>query len=266
MSIAILFERQEPAEELILSLQDIFSPIKPKSLFIYSEECPAQFPGGSGISWFQLLPRISRAISGPLELKGSPKGVLVRNYEDLSALLEMNFQGDIVADSSLYSFNSNASEVLMGLNIKRDTAPLELSLKEMEERGVENSEVTVYGRAPLMVSAQCLTVTGGRKCQKKSGFAETLTDRKGISFPVQRDCRHCCNTIYNSVPLSLHKEIRKLKSLKPAALRFTFTNESTEEITEILHYFVNIMLNTDTKALRYPISRYTSGHFRKGVE
>ena len=36
MSIAILFERQELAEELILVIADIFSPLKPESLFIFS--------------------------------------------------------------------------------------------------------------------------------------------------------------------------------------------------------------------------------------
>ena len=67
-----------------------------------------------------------------------------------------------------------------------------------------HTEILVYGRLPVMVSAQCLLKTNGR-CLKQQGGKKVcrLTDRMGKTFPVSAECRYCYNIIYNSTPLVL---------------------------------------------------------------
>ena len=54
---------------------------------------------------------------------------------------------------------------------------------ELARRGMEDSELMVYGRLPMMVSAQCLTKTV-KGCTGKPGWMY-LKDRKGKRFPVK---------------------------------------------------------------------------------
>ena len=81
------------------------------------------------------------------------------------------------------------------------TLPVELNEKELAAAGCAGKELIVYGRLPVMVSAQCVrrTVSG---CDRKPGLL-WLKDRMGKEFPVRNCCRFCCNTIYNADPLSL---------------------------------------------------------------
>ena len=74
-----------------------------------------------------------------------------------------------VLDSSVYTFNSAAQELVKKFGVAGDTVPAELNFREMRRRENRDSELVVYGRLPLMISAQCLAKTT-RGCDKKSGI------------------------------------------------------------------------------------------------
>ncbi len=158
-------------------------------------------------------------------------GLLVRNLEDLA------FFGDcenlpVISDFGLYAWNERSSAEI-GYNVSGGTLPLELSDAECRDL-VKGSdfylERVVYGRAPLMISANCVRKTL-KSCTKNSGF-ETIIDRKGISFPVYADCYHCLNVIYNSVPLTLKDETGLCG-------RVEFTTESRDECAGIIKLYLS---------------------------
>ncbi|MCM1025953.1 MAG: U32 family peptidase [Roseburia sp.] len=124
------------------------------------------------------------------------------------------------------------------------------------ETGVAFEKI-VYGRIPMMVTANCVLRTSG-KCKRsgKDGGEAVLIDRYNKEFPVAADCRHCMNVIYNSVPLSLYRECDGWK--ERARLRLQFTVEGADEVRQILDAFL------DGKELRLPA--HTAGHEKRGAE
>ncbi len=192
--------------------------------------------------------------------KEKPDSILVRNTEELGFLIDSGYEGSIIADAHLYTFNSEARETLRALGVSLDTVPYELNIHEIKERGCAGSVLVVYGRTPLMISAQCVKKTESGKCMKTPGGSLTsLKDRKNTVFPVRIECDHCVNIIYNSVPLSLHKDLSDIDTIGLDAVRIDITTESPEEAAEIIGSFCC----GDPAA---PVKEYTRGHFRKGVD
>ena len=227
---------------------------------IYSYDPPSE----GKERWVQLLPYIMRADTD-ISLDNEASGVLVRNYDELEYVKESGFDGQIIADAGLYSFNSYSKKRFKSDGVGLDTVPLELNFHEIKERGTEDSELVVYGRVPMMISANCLYLTQNRKCGKnpKHGHNLELIDRKKAQFPIFADCRYCYNIIYNSVPTSLHKDMDKVFMLEPASIRLAFTTEEAEETLRIADYFIKTINGEDTEEFE---AAYTKGHFRKGVE
>lgn len=116
----------------------------------------------------------------------------------------------------------------------------------------------LYGRLPLMLSANCLKKTSG-VCKKEAGYVK-LSDRCQKEFPVYTDCNYCYNIIYNSVPLSLHKPFSEGKLT--GICRLDFTTETKEEAARIIEYF-----KEPEHAVSEPFYReFTTGHYKRGVE
>lgn len=103
-------------------------------------------------------------------LKEGMTGLLVRNLESYSRLAELGFSEKCVLDHSLYTWNDEAIHFWKNQKILRNTVPLELNEKELRHRENAGSEVIVYGRLPLMHSAQCVrkNTTG---CNRPGGQA-----------------------------------------------------------------------------------------------
>ncbi|MDE6892721.1 MAG: U32 family peptidase, partial [Lachnospiraceae bacterium] len=131
-------------------------------------------------------------------------------------------------------------------------------LKALPKREIKASAV-VYGRLPMMVTANCLKKTSG-KCDKTPVIL-TLNDRYDKQFPVYTDCRSCYNVIYNSVPLSLHGMFLQ-KDCLTDNFRLDFTVEDKKKTGDTIRYFLDLL----TK-YREPFYReYTTGHYKRGVE
>ena len=181
---------------------------------------------------------------------GKIKGLLIRNLEDL-AYFNQDYGDRIITDFSLYSYNMTATSVFDHYSAGH-TLPLELSKSEADDilRGASIFERVIYGRAPLMITANCIRKTL-KSCSHSGGF-ETIIDRKGISFPVRCDCHHCLNVIYNSVPLLLEKDRRD-----DITGRIEFSNENSEEVSEILKIYAGLRDPHDIK--------HTGGWFNRPV-
>ena len=189
-------------------------------------------------------------------------GFLLRSMEQLEYLRGFAGKKELIADSSVYTYNREARGVLKNYGISRDTLPLECNRRELLERGCEGSECIVYGHLPLMVTAQCLAKnTAG--CRRTPGVL-MLRDRKNMEFPVRNQCGFCTNTIYNSLPLDLISMSREVCELKPASCRLNFTFEDAQRVKEITRSATECFLEGVRK--ENVVSDGTRGHFKRGVE
>mgnify|MGYP007135856058 FL=1 len=124
------------------------------------------------------------------------------------------------------------------------------------------SELIIYGNAPMMVSAQCITNTV-KGCTHKRGTL-MMKDRTGALLPVKNHCSFCYNTIYNPAPLSLLGSEKLVGRLMPDRLRLQFTVEGTEQTEKVLDAFIgSFVYGRDVEA---PFRDFTRGHFKRGVE
>lgn len=210
--------------------------------------------------------------------KETVSGVIIRNLEELEWLHSLSYAGNIVADTGLYLWNSAARSVLWkqcGLFNQTPELylPLELNGHETEDilkasDGGTLSQV-IYGRIPMMVSAGCAAKTAGA-CRREGGAEDGgfcyLTDRYRKSFPVYLNCRHCYNVIYNTVPLSLHQHMDRLKSCGLSSVRLDFTVEDRDETGRIISFFQDIMAQDGTAPKEPPFAQYTNGHFKRGAK
>ena len=168
---------------------------------------------------------------------------------------------EIVADYSLYTSNHEAVSFLKQHGVTGLVASYELNryewkdlLVSCDEHNMEVSkEYPVYGHVPFMQTAGCLKKTFGT-CDGQTDIT-MLTDRMGKKLPVVNHCEICENTIYNSVPLDLTKEI---KNVDCDYGRVCFTIENGETVQRVL----SAICSGDS----LPIGEFTKGHFKKGVE
>ncbi|BCK00268.1 U32 family peptidase [Anaerocolumna chitinilytica] len=204
-------------------------------------------------------------------------GYLVRTLEEYE-LLHMNFQTKkrLIGDTYLYAMNRHGAAYLKKLGFQGITAPLELNFQELSEISEMYQYYTVYSKLPVMISAQCLYLTGDNRDKKQiNGISAEacclrdskeayLYDRFQNAFPVMRHCRECYNVIYNSKTFSLLSLAGDVKKLNPAYIRLDFTGESRAETKNVLNNFI------DAYILDKPFSEketdITRGHFKRGVE
>ena len=191
------------------------------------------------------------------------QGVLIRNLESLAILKDSIAKKDLELDYGVYVWNHEALDLLSD-KASGICLPVELNKGEWEELityGKQKMRLSavVYGRLPMMITANCLQKTSDG-CRGKSGTV-MLKDRYGKEFPVYHDCRHCYNIIYNSVPLSLHRAFSE--ELQEALhCRLDFTLETAKECLKVTEYFQKISVQYEAPFY----SEYTTGHYKRGVE
>lgn len=198
------------------------------------------------------------------ELKKLPlNGIMVRSIDEIAFIKEWgNENWQMVSDSNLYTYSNETAEYFYRLGMIQDTIPVELNRKEILRRENSRSEMIIYGRLPLMITAQCIHKnTLGCMHQHK---VLNLKDRYSVHFPVKNFCSECYNVIYNSLPVCLFKEDVTVKKIAPAALRLSFTTETEEETEQILTIYGDIYKNGGILG-QMPME-CTNGHFKRGVE
>lgn len=137
-------------------------------------------------------------------------------------------------------------------------------MREIKALANQEGEYIVYGRTPMMVSANCIRKTTDGCQQNINDFHQALRDRYRKELPVFTNCIHCYNEIFNAVSMSLHKELPQLIKNNFSKFRLDFTNETVEEVLQITAYYIHKLENTDY-AEAFPLKEYTSGHYKEGA-
>lgn len=231
------------------------------------------------------------------------EGCMVRSLEGYAYLKKVGYCGKIILDQGMYLWNQESldfwNDKVLGFCL-----PVELNAGEQREllnwkREGFQTEKIVYGRIPMMITANCVAKTTGHCFVSQSKQEEQLIrvnteseeyslkenctkhkeqdmienkyltqerlaylqDRYHKEFPVVVNCRHCFNILYNSVALTLYKGLEKWYG--KVMFRLDFTIEGEAETMKILQYFQNIQ-NESNAAL--PAWEYTTGHEKRGVE
>ena len=232
-----------------------------------------------GFELFVTLPTILRSYSEPYlkRLSGQVKaydglvdGFLAGSLGGMCWVTEKYPEKKLSLQHSVYTFNRETRQLYQDCFAPDSyTAPLELNRRELEALPPQNQEMVVYGRVPMMVSAGCVKRSLGA-CQishtqkqlsqgiPAAAFSCRLKDRYNVEFPVWVNCRHCMNTIYNSVPLSLHQYLAEQKRRGIRAIRLDFTDETAEKTWEVLEFF--------SEGKGTAPAQYTTGHYKKGVQ
>lgn len=205
---------------------------------------------------YLMLPTIFRAdssdyfVSIAKELdKVSFEGFVVKNYEELYLTENLFTDKKVILDHNMYTFNDVSKSAFFEHGVSGDTVPLELNSKEIMHRNNIGSQMIVYGYYPLMTTANCVH-KNTKGCDKKQKLIY-LKDRYNKSFAVCNNCKECYNTIYNSLPTMLTKNISKLKEAGIRSFRYSFTIETPKQIKAVM----------DDK-----VAEYTNGHYKRGVE
>ena len=188
-------------------------------------------------------------------------GFLIRSLEETGYLKEKGIKGRLVFDFGMYGMNSYAQNMLKKLGADEVTWPVELNSRELGKLKVPG-ELLVYGRLPMMVTAQCLH-QGLEQCDK-TPVVLTLKDRMGKIFPVKNHCAFCYNSIYNSAPVSLLGLREAVKGLSPSAIRLQFTTENRAQTKAVIQSFSDEFLYG--REAKLPFDEFTRGHFKRGVE
>lgn len=219
--------------------------------------------------------RIGAAIRS-LVLSGAPiNGIYVHTAGEyryaayLAETLGKNPREWLLGSPFLYCMNAESArfwqERVRALSVPYELCERELYalLKKAGQAGVSNLEMPIYGHIPTMVTANCIVRSFDRKHCPRPEAQTRLKDRAGQWLHVKTECGVCLNTIYNSVPLSMHKHMPKLQKLYHGgmlgAFTLNFTMESAARTKEVLDFYMHPTADAWTPG------SYTNGHFQRGV-
>ncbi len=203
------------------------------------------------------------------------------SYDGLGLLFSCGILANrISCGMRLYAWSNRTRHALLGLGVESLYVPVELSFKELLHRDNHGDHMMVYGRIPLMFTANCV-----KKCHIRCDREKTtlyLTDQKGYAFPVVNDCANCTNVVYNSVPLSLFSEAGDVCRLRPGAIELSFVTEDKGAVEDLLSRCAEAFIRTPTPSqndFKGAAKRRgdihgrtdgaaptTKGHFRRGVK
>ncbi len=228
----------------------------PGSLF---EQALKQFDGHIYI----YLPTVLRKeYVDSLDIDDRAAGVIAASFDELGWLEKQNYPKDkIILDHRLYTFNNRSINGFSNLNILNNCIPYELSLKELKHRDNCNSQIIVYSRIPMMVTANC-TIKNTVGCRKNND-SYTLVDRKNENLIVKCNCDYCYNTIYNSKVYIAFDLKEQLRELGVKSLRLDFTVESYKETLSILKKYKEVVFENQPLITN---EAFTKGHLKRGVE
>lgn len=192
-----------------------------------------------------------------------------RYAADLAEALGKEPQEFLFGSPFLYCMNTESARFwqtrLRALSVPYELCEREVYalLKRVGQAGVSGLEMPVYGHIPTMVTANCIVRSFDRAHCPHPEKQTWLKDRTGQRMYVKTECGVCLNTIYNSVPLSMHKHMPKLQKLYEdqliGAFTLNFTMESAARTKEILDFYLH------PTADAWKPGTYTNGHFQRGV-
>lgn len=237
------FFRREQLPESLAGISKIIFPI---------ENEPPEIP--AGISAVAELPRITaneEYIKNRLELfkrRGFTKA-LCGNIAAVNIALDCGFS--VIADIGLNIYNSAGAKEARNMGADEITLSCEMLLSDISRLSSPvPTGIIAYGKLPLMLY-RCCPVKNGKSC-KECGGNGTVTDRKGVVFPIQ--CGKTYSEMLNSVPVWLADRKAELAALD--FLTLYFTDETAAQAEEIINAYINGGA---------PCEKYTRGLYYRGV-
>lgn len=130
---------------------------------------------------------------------------------------------EIIGGPFLNLFNTLALKEAEEIGVSEVAVSYELTVNQINRLGGELPRgVCVYGRTPLMLTRNC-PIKNGMTCAQ-CGRKQSITDRKGIAFPVR--CENGFSEIFNSRPTCLSDRIHELHNIDFYLLDFTTENKA----------------------------------------
>lgn len=124
-----------------------------------------------------------------------------------------------------------------------------------------DTEITVYGRLPLMTFENCPVRAQGKCDGGKS--KNTLTDRMKEEFPLV--CAEgCFCVLLNSKPLYMADRLDELKKCGAKYFKLDFTVETGEECHRIINDYLKAL--SGEKAMSMKVNTFTRGHYYKKTD
>lgn len=170
-------------------------------------------------------------------------GIYAYTINETEFLMQLeDCNAKVIAGASFYHWNSSALQESNALynNMTVRELPAELSGKEMadminaidkKQQSAFDLELLIYGRIPVMQSAQCLKKTCGH-CNKT--FERLwLEDKKKRKLLVTTHCRDCYNLIWQDKPKNLIGEDIKELSSRIKRHRFDLFELTKAEVSSV---------------------------------
>lgn len=205
-----------------------------------------------------ILSNISAGMSNILS-SFNIKGFVVSNISQIKMLQQYTNNYDFIANYTLNIYNNYTIKELKDLGVSCVTLSPELDKESLNTFGTDiETEAIIYGNLPVMTTNYCL-LSGSNfcleKCKNNCGNPEHnyfLKDRMNMKFRVVPDSFTKTTTIFNSKKLSL-----SIKEVNVDFVRFSFIDESVDEICEIINTFKdgNILEGKE----------FTNGNFKRFV-
>lgn len=130
---------------------------------------------------------------------------------------------EIIGGPFLNLFNTLALKEAEEIGVSEAAVSYELTVNQINRLGGDLPRgVCVYGRTPLMLTRNC-PIKNGMTCAQ-CGRKQSITDRKGIAFPVR--CENGFSEIFNSRPTCLSDRIHELHNIDFYLLDFTTENKA----------------------------------------
>ncbi len=161
--------------------------------------------------------------------KKGAEHVLVANFGHLEMARATGLR--VHGDLRLNVCNNSSAAFVEGQGIEDLILSPELSLAQIRDIGGRTS-VCVYGRIPLMITEKCVGKELG-DCKNCTEGRLTLTDRRGVSFPVLRTFEHR-SVIVNSVPFYMADKQGELAKARVSMKHFIFTTETAREADAVI--------------------------------
>ncbi len=159
-------------------------------------------------------------------------------------------------DFGLNIFNSTSLAAVKKMGLKSAALSFELNFAQITDISkCIDTEITVYGRLPLMVTENCIMKNKFGRCVCENNI--TLVDRKSAIFPVVREFKHR-NIIYNSQKLFLADKQEDWSNIGLWAGRLVFTTENPWECVQVLERYMG--------QNSYEPSSFTRGLYYRGVD
>lgn len=189
-------------------------------------------------------------------------GVCIKNIDETGLLKESGYEGYVVADPFLYTYNEQAVSFYRSVFESIDfMASQELTLKELkslEAKADVRFIYKAYGYQQLMITAQCMN---GAYYNCKEPVLE-LKDEAGGCFSVTSECRYGYDTVYNGYPTFMLDKIADFG--EDARILLDFTTESKEEVLDVLKLAKQAVAQKD-HICEMP-EKFTRGHYYTGIE